>query len=164
VSRKKVEAREFRRTMGCFATGVTVVTAAAAGGTPVGLTVNSFNSLSLDPPLVLWALGIESPLMQAFERASHFAVNILAEDQVEFSQRFALRAVDSFSGLKLRSGSGGAPLLPDCTAWLVCRTRSHHRHGDHVLFVGEVEDLAASTRRPLLFLRGHYAAAGERVV
>jgi len=150
--------------MGCFATGVTVVTAVAEDGAYVGLTVNSFNSLSIEPPLVLWSLGVGSPLVKAFERASHFAVNVLAEDQVEISQRFALRTVDKFAELKLRKGAGGAPLIADCMAWLECRNRSHHRHGDHVLFIGEVERMAASAKRPLLFLHGHYASAGKRVV
>ena len=102
--------------------------------------------------------------LQSFERASHFAVNVLAEDQVEISQRFALRAVEKFAELKLRKGSGGAPLIADCMAWIECRTRSHHRHGDHVLFIGEVERMAATAKKPLLYLHGHYATAGERVV
>ena len=161
--REKTDTAEFRHALGCFATGVTVVTAVAEDGTPVGLTVNSFNSLSLDPPLVLWSLGTGSPLLGAFERASHFAVNILAEDQTELSQRFALRAVDKFSDLKLRPGLGGAPLLPDCVAWLECRTRSHQRHGDHVLFIGEVDRIAATAKKPLLYLHGHYASAGDRM-
>jgi flavin reductase (DIM6/NTAB) family NADH-FMN oxidoreductase RutF len=164
VFREKIDSGEFRRAMGCFATGVTVVTAVAQDGSNIGLTVNSFNSLSLDPPLVLWSLGAGSPLLQDFERASHFAVNMLSEEQVEISQRFALRAVDKFSDLKLRAGLGGAPLLPDCVAWLECRRRSLHRHGDHLLFIGEVERLATTDNRPLLYLLGHYAIAGERVV
>jgi flavin reductase (DIM6/NTAB) family NADH-FMN oxidoreductase RutF len=164
VPRDRIDTSEFRKTMGCFATGVTVVTAVARDGSDIGLTVNSFNSLSLDPPLVLWSLGVGSPLMQAFEHASHFAVNVLAEDQVEISQRFALRAVDKFSDLKLRTGLGGAPLLPDCVAWLECRRQSAQRHGDHMLFIGAVERMEATDRRPLLFLHSHYATAGERVI
>jgi len=164
VFREKIDGGEFRRALGCFATGVTVVTTVALDGSNIGLTVNSFNSLSLEPPLVLWSLGAGSPLMKDFEHASHFAVNMLSEDQVEISQRFALRAVDKFSDLKLRAGLGGVPLLPDCVAWLECRSRSLHRHGDHVLFIGEVERLATSDKRPLVYLLGHYATAGERVI
>ena len=89
---------------------------------------------------------------------------MLSEDQVEISQRFALRAVDKFSDLEVRPGLGGAPLIADCTAWFECRTRSHQRHGDHVLLIGEVERMAATARRPLLYVHGHYAIAGERVV
>lgn len=164
MSGQRIDAIEFRRIMGCFATGVTVVTAVDQDGEFVGLTVNSFNSLSLHPPLVLWSLAVSSPLAQAFENASHFAVNVLAEDQVEISQRFALRAVDKFAELKVRKGAGGAPLIAGCIGWIECRTRSHDRHGDHVLFIGEVERMTESNRKPLLFLRGHYAAVGERVV
>lgn len=150
--------------MGCFATGVTVVTAVDDESEFVGLTVNSFNSLSLNPPLVLWSLAVNSPLVPAFEGASHFAVNVLAEDQVEISQRFALRAVDKFSDLEVRKGAGGAPLIAGCVAWIECRTRAHDRHGDHVLFIGEVERMSESTKKPLLFLRGHYAGVGDHVV
>ena len=162
MSKRQLDERELRRALGCFATGVTVVTAAAEDGAYVGLTVNSFTSLSLEPPLVLWALGVESPLLQTFEKASHFAVNVLAENQVEISQRFALRAVDKFSELKVHQGAGGAPLLAECAAWLECRASSHQRYGDHVLFIGEVEKAAATEARPLLYLRGRYAFAGER--
>ena len=160
---EKIDTAEFRQALGCFATGVTVVTTVAEDGTHIGLTVNSFNSLSLEPPLVLWSLGAGSPLLKAFERASHFAVNILSEDQVEISQRFALRAVDKFSDLEVRPSLGSAALIADCTAWLECRTRSHHRHGDHVLFIGEVERVAATARKPLLYLHGRYATTGERM-
>jgi len=163
VSRQTVDANEFRRTLGCFATGVTVVTAVGVDGEFVGVTVNSFNSLSLDPPLVLWSLDANSPLLQAFERASHFAVNVLAEDQIEISQRFALSAVDKFAQLKLSKGLGGGPQIAECMAWIECRNYSHHRYGDHLLFIGEVERLAETSKKPLLYLRGHYTGAGERV-
>ena len=160
---EKIDAAEFRQTLGCFATGVTVVTTVAEDGSDVGLTVNSFNSLSLEPPLVLWSLGVGSPLLKAFEHASHFAVNVLSEDQVEISQRFALRAVDKFSDLEVRPGLGGSSLIVDCTAWLECRRRSHQVYGDHVLFIGEVERMATTAKRPLLYLHGRYATTGERV-
>src|SRR3990172_12451922 len=91
VLREKIDTAEFRQALGCFATGVTVVTAVAEDGTHVGLTVNSFNSLSLEPPLVLWSLGGESPLMAAFAKASHFTINVLAEEQGAVSGRFARR-------------------------------------------------------------------------
>lgn len=162
--RKNVKERELRNALGCFATGVTVVTALSPEGTPVGLTVSSFNSLSLDPPLVLWSLGVASPLAQAFERATHFAVNVLTEDQLEISQRFTLRAVDKFEKLKTRAGAGGAPLIDGCAATLECRRHSQQRHGDHILFIGEVERVSATSARPLLYMHGHYASAGKRVV
>jgi 3-hydroxy-9,10-secoandrosta-1,3,5(10)-triene-9,17-dione monooxygenase reductase component len=143
---------------------VTVVTTVAEGGVLVGLTVNSFNALSLDPPLVLWSLGVASTLRKNFEAASYFAVNVLSDGQLALSRRFASRSAHRFAELNLRSGAGGAPLLPDCAAWFECRTVSRERRGDHLLFIGEVERFAASTRKPLLFLHGHYAAAGKRMV
>lgn len=164
MSRKHLDGREFRRALGCFATGVTVITAAAADGAYAGLTVNSFNSLSLDPPLVLWSLGVASTHRRDFEAASHFAVNVLSDGQIALSRRFALRSAHRFANLDVRSGAGGAPLLPDCAAWFECRIVSLERRGDHLLFIGEVERFAATTRKPLLFLHGHYAAAGKRVV
>jgi len=164
VSRQRLDGRELRRALGCFATGVTVVTTVAEGGVLVGLTVNSFNALSLDPPLVLWSLGVASTLRKNFEAASYFAVNVLSDGQLALSRRFASRSAHRFAELNLRSGAGGAPLLPDCAAWFECRTVSRERRGDHLLFIGEVERFAASTRKPLLFLHGHYAAAGKRMV
>ena len=164
MSRQHLDGRDFRRALGCFATGVTVVTTGTRQGAHVGLTVNSFNSLSLDPPLVLWSLGLASTHRKHFEVASHFAVNVLAEGQIALSRRFASRAGRKFARLELREGAGGAPLLPDCAAWFECRIVSRERHGDHVLVIGEVERFTTTTRKPLLFLHGHYAAAGKRVV
>lgn len=164
MSRQHLDGREFRRALGCFATGVTVVTTVAADGAYAGLTVSSFNALSLNPPLVLWSLGLASTLTRDFEAASHFAVNVLADGQIALSRRFASRAAHKFAKLDVRSGAGGAPLLPDCAAWFECRTVSRATRGDHLLFIGEVERFASTTRKPLLFLHGHYAAAGKRVV
>lgn len=161
---EKIDTAEFRQALGCFATGVTVVTTVAEDGSEIGLTVNSFNSLSLEPPLVLWSIGAGSPLLNAFKQASHFAVNVLSEDQIEISQRFALRAVDKFSDLDVRLGLGGASLIADCCAWLECRRHSHHVYGDHVLFIGEVERITSTSKRPLLYLHGRYATTGEREV
>jgi flavin reductase (DIM6/NTAB) family NADH-FMN oxidoreductase RutF len=164
VAPQHQDGRELRRALGCFATGVTVVTALAGDGARAGLTVNSFNSLSLDPPLVLWSLGYGSKLRKDFEAASHFAVNVLSDAQIALSRRFASRAARKFAKLEVRQGAGGAPLLPDCAAWFECRTVARERHGDHLLFIGEVERFAATALKPLVFLHGHYAAAGKRVV
>lgn len=164
MSREHLDGRGFRRALGCFATGVTVMTIVGREGAYAGLTVNSFNALSLDPPLVLWSLGVASTLRKDFEAASHFAVNVLSDGQIALSRRFASRAAHPFAKLVVRAGAGGAPLLRDCAAWFECRTVSRERRGDHLLFVGEVERFAATTRKPLLFLHGHYAAAGKRMV
>ena len=163
MSRQHIDGRELRRALGRFATGVTVVTAVGKDGGPVGLTVNSFNSLSLDPPLVLWSLGVASAHRKDFEMATHYAVNVLSEGQIELSRRFALRAANSFAKLEWRKGAGGAPLLPDCAAWFECRIVSRERWGDHLLMIGEVERFDTTAGKPLLFLHGHYAVAGKRV-
>ena len=163
MARKHLDGRELRRALGCFATGVTVVTTVGEDGGPVGLTVNSFNSLSLDPPLVLWSLGVASAHRKVFETATHYAVNVLSEGQIELSRRFALKAANSFAKLEWRKGAGGAPLLPECAAWFECRIVSRERWGDHLLMIGEVERFDTTTEKPLLFLHGHYSVAGKRV-
>jgi len=163
VSRRRLDGRDLRRALGCFATGVTVVTAVGENGDPVGLTVNSFNSLSLDPPLVLWSLGVASAHRRDFEAATHYAVNVLSEGQIELSRRFALRTAKSFAKVEWRKGAGAAPLLPDCAAWFECRIVSRERWGDHLLMIGEVERFDTTAGKPLLFLHGHYSVAGRRV-
>lgn len=156
MSAPAIDRRELRKTLACFPTGVTVVTAVAPNGEYVGLTVNSFNSLSLDPPLVLWSLMSSSRSMAAFERATHFAVNILAEGQVEISRLFSSKATRKFAGLELKPGIGGAPLIAGCAAYIECRSHSKQRGGDHTLFIGEVERHRASSKQPLVFVHGHY--------
>lgn len=131
--------REFRDALGRFATGVTVVTTCAADGAPVGLTASSFNSVSLDPPLVLWSLGHRSSTMAAFSACTHYAVHVLSAAQVELAQRFATRGIDRFAGVNHTPGPHGVPLLAGALATFVCRNRSQHAEGDHTIFVGEVE-------------------------
>ena len=150
------DAHRLRHALGRFATGVTLVTTAAADGTPVGLTVNSFAALSLEPPLVLWSLSLASPNLEAFRRAGHFAVNVLAADQQALSERFARRNSDKFAGLDWREGLGGAPLLPGCCAVLECRNEVQHAGGDHLIFIGRVEGCSRSDRAPLVFHGGRY--------
>ena len=156
--------RKYRRALGTYPTGVTVVTALAPDGAPVGITVNSFASLSLEPPLVLWALNVRSPKLAAFERAPHFAVNVLAEDQAELSQRFASRRANLFDGVEIHPGVGGVPLIAGVAAHIQCRTHARHDGGDHVILVGHVErfDYAAKTR-PLVFWAGRYHVAGDEL-
>lgn len=131
--------REFRDALGCFATGVTVVTALGPDGTPVGLTANSFNSVSLDPPLVLWSLGRKSSTMAVFNHCTHYAVNVLSAAQVGMAQQFATRGVDRFAGVPHTVGAHGIPLLIGALATFECFSRSRYQEGDHVIFVGEVE-------------------------
>jgi len=151
-------ADDFRAALAMFATGVTIVTARTADGTPIGLTANSFNSVSIEPPLVLWSLSRQAGSMPAFARGSHYAINILAAEQRELAGRFASKTlVDRFAGLAWREGVGGAPLLDGAAAVLECFNRSRYEEGDHVIFVGEVEH--CTTRRgasPLIFHGGRY--------
>ena len=158
------DTREFRRALGTFPTGVAVVTTRAASGAFVGLTINSFSSLSLEPPLVLWSLNVASPNLAVFDRARYFAVNILAEDQVELSKRFASQVANKFLDLEVHAGLGGVPLIAGCTACLECRAAARHNGGDHILFIGHVERFGYDTqKRPLVFYAGRYLAAGSDI-
>ena len=152
-----MDSQHFRAALGMFATGVTIVTARAADGSLVGLTANSFNSVSLNPPLVLWSLGRHAGSLPIFSRGSHYAINILAADQKDLAQRFATRDIDRFAGVAWREGAGGAPVLEGVAAVFECANRSQYEEGDHVIFVGEVERCAARRgAQPLIFHGGRY--------
>jgi flavin reductase (DIM6/NTAB) family NADH-FMN oxidoreductase RutF/DNA-binding MarR family transcriptional regulator len=149
--------RDFRATLGMFATGVTIVTARNDQGEPVGLTASSFNSVSLDPPLVLWSLGKAAGSMAVFTNGRHYAINVLAADQQALAERFATRGVDRWAGVGFTDGAGGAPLLDGCVATFECFNRSQYTEGDHVIFVGEVERCARRPdASPLLFHGGRF--------
>lgn len=148
---------EFRTALGMFATGVTIVTARASDGTLVGLTANSFNSVSLSPPLVLWSLSRRAGSMPAFTSGSHYAVNILAADQRALAERFASKDIDRFAGVAFRRGAGGAPVLEGSAAVFECFNRSQYEEGDHVIFVGEVERCERREGAlPLIYHGGRY--------
>jgi 3-hydroxy-9,10-secoandrosta-1,3,5(10)-triene-9,17-dione monooxygenase reductase component len=151
--------RDFRQALGRFATGVTIVTTRAADGTPVGMTANSFNSVSMDPPMVLWSLARTARSLEAFTQATHWSVHILANDQEALSNRFARAGEDKFAGLRLEQGHGGTPLIAGCSARFQCRTAFQYEGGDHIIFVGEVLDFDRSERAPLVFVTGGYALA-----
>jgi flavin reductase (DIM6/NTAB) family NADH-FMN oxidoreductase RutF len=155
------ERRAFRRALGHFPTGVTIITARAANGDAVGLTVTSFNSVSLRPPLILWSLGIRSPNLPLFRECRHYAVNVLAEDQAELAHRFGSSQTGKFDVVQWREGLGGAPLLDGCAAHFECRNEFRHHGGDHVIFVGQVERFESFDRASLLFARGTYRRIGE---
>ena len=148
---------DFRAALGMFATGVTVVTARGPDGAPVGVTANSFNSVSLSPPLVLWSLARIAGSMPAFERGSHYAINILAAEQHALAIRFGKKAIDRFAGVRFREGAGGAPVLEGAAAVFECFNRSRYEEGDHVIFVGEVEHCERREgAQPLIFHGGRY--------
>lgn len=161
-SEKAFDAMEFRKALGAFATGVTIITTRAADGSPLGLTVNSFNSVSLNPPLVLWSLANSAMSLPVFRAASNWAVHVLAADQEELSGRFARRGEDKFSGIDIENGIGNIPLLRGCTARFQCRTAFQYEGGDHVIFVGEVMAFDRSENAPLVFHSGRYAHATPR--
>lgn len=148
---------EFRTALGMFATGVTIVTARAPSGELVGLTANSFNSVSLTPPLVLWSLSQAATSMDAFRQGSHYAINILAADQQALALRFATRGTERFVDLEFTEGLSGAPLISGCVATFECFNRSRYAEGDHVIFVGEVEHCSQRAgASPLLYHGGKF--------
>ena len=148
---------EFRASLGMFATGVTIVTARTSTGELVGLTANSFNSVSLSPPLVLWSLSQAAASMATFASGSHYAINVLAADQRALAERFATKHVDRWAGVDFSEGVGGAPLLEGAVAVFECFNRSRYEEGDHVIFVGEVERCQhRAGASPLLFHGGQF--------
>lgn len=154
--------RDLRTALGAFATGVTVVTTCTPAGIPVGLTVNSFSSVSLQPPLVLWSLSVHSLALPAFQACTHFAVNVLTAEQKDVAQRFAHRGVDCWDGVAWRPGAGAAPLLAHTAACFECRVRTRHAEGDHVILIGAVLRCAHSRGAvPLLFHGGRYHAYAD---
>jgi flavin reductase (DIM6/NTAB) family NADH-FMN oxidoreductase RutF len=150
---------EFRQALGMFATGVTIVTARTASGALVGLTANSFNSVSLTPPLVLWSLAKAAGSMAAFSAGSHYAINILSADQQALAQQFASKDIDRFAAVEYAFGATGAPLLAGAVASFECFNRSQYQEGDHVIFVGEVERCTHTAgAAPLLYHGGKFYA------
>ena len=149
--------QDFRTSLGMFATGVTIVTARDANGKRVGLTANSFNSVSMDPPLVLWSLSRAAGSVPAFTSGSHYAINILASEHRDLAERFASRHPDRFEGLALREGVGGAPIIEGAAAVFECFNRSRYEEGDHIIFVGEVERCERRAgASPLIFHGGRF--------
>jgi 3-hydroxy-9,10-secoandrosta-1,3,5(10)-triene-9,17-dione monooxygenase reductase component len=149
----------FRQALGAFTTGVTIVTTVDAAGTPVGVTANSFNSVSLAPPMVLWSLARTSANIGTFLAARHFAVHILASDQQALATRFSQKGTDRFAGLQVGSGIDGIALLDGCAARFECRTAFQYEGGDHVIFVGEVLNFEHCESEPLVFKRGRFTLA-----
>jgi flavin reductase (DIM6/NTAB) family NADH-FMN oxidoreductase RutF len=151
---ERFDRRDFRRALGQFATGVTVVCTRAKDGQPVGLTVNSFSSVSLEPPLVLWILGKHATAYSDFKQASHFAINVLAADQHHLSRQFSTPMAGRFAGVECLEAAGGCPLLKGATAHFVCRMVREFDGGDHVIFLGEVIDYKWQEGEPLIFHSG----------
>ncbi len=156
------DTRALRNALGRFATGIAVVTAIDPDGKPIGLTVNSFSAVSLQPALVLWCLGSNSANLEAFRKASHHAINILAAEQQDISNRFATWPTDRFAGLPWHGGYGGAPVLEGCCASFEVANESEVPGGDHSIFIGRVERYAENPDlAPLLFHAGQYRRLAE---
>jgi len=151
-----IDSQLFKRVLGAFASGVTVVTTLDPGGRPLGMTVSAFSSVSLDPPLVLVCIDLTAECHPVLLAAGRFAVNILGQDQREVSRRFATKGLDRFDGVPSRPGATGMPLLDGALGVLECRTVAAHPAGDHTIFVGEVEAAAAGAEPPLLYCSGRY--------
>ena len=148
-----------RQCLSRFATGVTIIATRAPDGGFAGLTANSFNSLSLDPPLILWSLAAKASSLEVFKGQRFFSVSVLSVEQVDIARRFASRQPDRFQGVAVHEGLDGIPLIDGALAWFECERRTQTLHGDHWLFVGEVKRCAAADGSPLIFRHGEFAIA-----
>lgn len=162
MSSGKPTGQDFRRALGAFATGVTIATTKNADNQPVGVTASSFNSVSVDPPLVLWSLAKTSFSHDAFCSSGHFAIHVLSAAQEDLSNRFARSGEDKFSGMEWQDGVLGSPVFAEHAAIFECKTRHQYEGGDHVIFVGEVISFEARDEAPLLFHGGSYAERRPR--
>jgi 3-hydroxy-9,10-secoandrosta-1,3,5(10)-triene-9,17-dione monooxygenase reductase component len=156
------EAGALRQALGSFATGVTILTTRAPDGEPLGLTINSFNSVSLDPPLVLWSLSKNAHSLSVFRDTGYWAVHVLSSDQAELSSRFARQGEDKFAGLDIENGVNDMPMLQNCTARFQCKTEFQYEGGDHVIFIGKILSFDQNEKAPLVFHGGRYAHATRR--
>jgi flavin reductase (DIM6/NTAB) family NADH-FMN oxidoreductase RutF len=153
---------ELRRAFGHYATGVTVITTTTPAGDQVGMTANSFSSLSLDPPLVLWSIARSSTNFDVFRQARHFAVHVLHSGQAQLARQFATRDCNRFEGIACMPGRSGAPLLDDFHACFDCVTHEVLEGGDHLIIVGRVLECHERSGEPLIFYRGHFLESAPR--
>ena len=151
------DSKAFRNALGQFATGVTVITTLDAEGNKIGMTANSFSSVSLDPMLVLWSIAKTSKAFDAFMTAQHFAIHVLCAEQKDVSSQFASTCDDRFCGIEHRAGRGGVPILANYSAVFQCDMESRYEGGDHVIIVGRVTEFDNTGKAPLIFHAGRYA-------
>lgn len=153
-----VSGRELRDVLGLFPTGIVIVTTTDEGGEPLGMTINSFSSVSLSPPLILFSIGRNAYSFETWRQAKHYSVNILAEDQTDLSSRFARALADKWSGVAVEEGATGVPLISNALARLECERYACYEGGDHEIFVGRVVgiDEVQQARRPAVFFQGKY--------
>jgi len=155
------DSTHFRSALAQFATGVTLVTARGLAGQPIGLTVSSFNSVSLDPPLILWSLSKTSSSLEALQRYPYFAVNVLSSSQHRLAIRFASKVEDRFDGTAWHNGPHDLPLIDQAAAHFVCRHYQQHEAGDHLIFIGEVLSCSHTNEAPLIFHAGGFALSPQ---
>lgn len=153
----KLDTIAFRSALGCFPTGVAIITGQLPGQPPVGLTINSFASVSLDPPLVLWSLRRDAPSRDALLQAGHFVVNVLDEDQIALARQFSQPSHDKFSGVETATNDWGAPYIKDCIARFECKIVNCMSGGDHIIFLGEVLHFHHEVGVPLVFCHGSFS-------
>jgi flavin reductase (DIM6/NTAB) family NADH-FMN oxidoreductase RutF len=156
------DSTHFRQALSQFATGVTVITTRLADGSFRGLTASSFNSVSLEPPLVLWSLSSTANSLPIFSGNSHYVINVLSAGQEELARRFSRRTEDPFASTEYVLSRTGQPILKGAAAWFECHNRSRYPEGDHVIFVGEVEDCAVDAQPALTFHGGKFGGTGQR--
>ncbi|WP_029584115.1 flavin reductase family protein [Bradyrhizobium sp. URHD0069] len=156
-TRDIVDAEEFRRVAGCFATGVTIVTTTGSDGEPIGLTANSFSSVSLDPPLILFSIARKLNSQPAFQKAEHFSINVLHEGQLSLAKQFAVALGEKWKNVHFEDGSFGCRLISEAAASLECEKYASYDGGDHVIYVGRVLKIKADWQRtPLIFWQGKF--------
>jgi len=160
AAERAFDTAQFRQALSQFATGVTVITTRLADGSFRGLTASSFNSVSLDPPLVLWSLGNVANSLPIFSGNSHYVINVLGADQAHLAQRFSRRTENPFGDIEYELSRTGQPILKGVSAWFECHIRSRYPEGDHVIFVGEVEECKVNPQASLVFHGGKFGSTG----
>lgn len=154
IGSSRFDPKGFRDSLGCFPTGVAVVTTLDANGAPVGLTVNSFNSVSMAPPLVLWSLKLDAGCLPVFRACKGFAVNVLAANQIKIARQFSKPVEDRFAHVPWQTGESGFPVLDGTAAFFECQSSARYPGGDHEIFLGEVLRHSSADREPLVFGKG----------
>lgn len=161
MTEQMINATDLRRTLGCFPTGVAVVTTMSRTGAPIGVTISSFNSVSMDPPLILWSLALKAQSLADFRATGHFAVNVLSEAQADLPRIFSSPVEERFEGLSWTKGVGDAVVLAGSAAVFECATHARYDGGDHEIFIGRVIRHARSDAAPLLYAKGRLSTLPE---
>lgn len=159
----EIDTGAYRKALGQFPTGVAVVTMLRSDGRPVGITINSFASVSLSPPVILWSIARSTPSYSVFVNATHFTANFLAEDQKALSTKFSRPSEDKFAGVEWASGLHGAPILAGCTAYIECSLRERIMVGDHDILLGDVMGFSSTDRPPLAFALSDYKRLAKMI-